>query len=191
MGEAADSVMARLQEVYRTEVVPRLMERFGYGNRLAVPRLEKICLNSGVGMAMENPRMLEAAIEDLTMIAGQRAVPTTARKAISTWRLRKGYKIGCKATLRGRKMYEFFDRLVNVAIPRIRDFRGMSPHAFDGRGNYTIGISEQTAFPEIEADKAEFVQGMDITVVTTARTDEEGRVLLKELGFPFRESQGG
>ncbi len=180
--------MARLQELYRTEVVPKLMEQFGYGNLLAVPRIEKICLNMGVGQAMENPRMLETAVEELSIIAGQRAVPTKARKAISTWRLRQGYKIGCRVTLRGRKMYEFFDRLVNVAMPRIRDFRGMSPRAFDGRGNYTMGVSEQTAFPEINADKTEFVQGMDITVVTTAKTDEEARALLKDLGFPFRDS---
>jgi large subunit ribosomal protein L5 len=142
----------------------------------------------GVGKAMENPRVLESAIEDLTMIAGQRAVPTAARQAISTWRLRRGLKIGCRVTLRGRKMYEFFDRLVSVAIPRIRDFRGMSPRAFDGRGNYTMGIDEQTVFPEIEADKVEFTQGMDVTVVTTARTDEEGRALLEGLGFPLRRS---
>jgi len=180
--------MARLQEAYRTEVVPKLVERFGYGNLLAVPRIEKICLNMGVGRAMENPRMLETAVEELSIIAGQRAVPTKARKAISTWRLREGYKIGCRVTLRGRKMYEFFDRLVSVAIPRIRDFRGMSPRAFDGRGNYTMGLSEQTAFPEIDADKTEFVQGMDITIVTSAKTDEEARALLEDLGFPFRNS---
>jgi len=182
-----DSIMARLLEYYRNTVVPQLMERFGYPNRLAVPRLEKICLNMGVGKAMENPRALETAIEDLTMIGGQRAVPTKAKKAVSTWRLRKGYKIGARSTLRGRKMYEFFDRLVNVAIPRIRDFRGMSPRAFDGRGNYSMGIAEQTVFPEIEADKVEFVQGLDVTIVTTAKTDEEARALLAELGFPFRQ----
>jgi large subunit ribosomal protein L5 len=164
------------------------MERFGYKNSMAAPRLTKICINMGVGKAMENPRVLESAIEDLTMIAGQRAVPTAARQAISTWRLRRGLKIGCRVTLRGRKMYEFFDRLVSVAIPRIRDFRGMSPRAFDGRGNYTMGIDEQTVFPEIEADKVEFTQGMDVTVVTTARTDEEGRALLEGLGFPLRRS---
>ena len=188
MRQVAETVIARLQELYRTEIVPKLMERFGYGNRLAVPRIEKICLNMGVGRARENPRMLETAVEERSIIAGQRAVPTQARKAISTWRLRQGYKIGCRVTLRGRKMYEFFDRLVNVAIPRIRDFRGMSPRAFDGRGNYTMGISEQTAFPEIDADKTEFVQGMDITVVTSAKTDEEAKALLEGLGFPFRAS---
>jgi len=179
--------MARLEEAYRTEIVPKLIERFAYGNIMAVPRLEKICLNMGIGRAMENPRMLETAVEELSIIAGQRAVPTQARKAISTWRLREGYKIGCRVTLRGRKMYEFFDRLVSVAIPRIRDFRGLSPRAFDGRGNYTMGLSEQTAFPEIDADKTEFVQGMDITIVTSAKTDEEAKALLEDLGFPFRE----
>ncbi len=184
----ADTVGARLQELYRTEVVPKLVEQFGYANLMAVPRIEKICLNMGIGKAMENPRMLETAVEELSTIAGQRAVPTQARKAISTWRLREGYKIGCRVTLRGRKMYEFFDRLVSIAIPRIRDFRGMSPKSFDGRGNYTMGVSEQTAFPEIDADKTEFVQGMDITFVTSARSDEEAKALLKDLGFPFRDS---
>ncbi len=188
MAEATESVVARLLQYYREEIVPRLMERFGYGNRLAAPRLEKICLNMGVGMAQENPRMLEAAIEDMTMLAGQRAVATAAKRAVSTWRLREGNKIGCRVTLRGKKMYEFFDRLVNVAIPRIRDFRGMSPRSFDGRGNYTMGIEEQTVFPEILADKVEFIQGLDITIVTTAGTDEEGRALLEGFGFPLKTS---
>ena len=180
--------MARLLEFYRTTLVPDLMQRLGYRNRHAVPRLEKICVNMGIGQAMENPKVLEDSIEHLTMITGQRAVPTKAKKAVSTWRLRKGYKIGAKVTLRGGKMYEFFDRLVNAAIPRIRDFRGMSPRAFDGRGNYSLGIAEQTAFPEIEADKVEFVQGLDITLVTTAKSDDEARELLTGLGFPFRAS---
>lgn len=180
--------MARLLEEYRETLVPQLMERFGYANRLAAPWIEKICLNMGLGSAMENPKVLDQAIEDLTMIAGQRAVPTRARMAVSTWRLRKGYRIGARVTLRGKKMYEFLDRLVNVAIPRIRDFRGMSRRSFDGRGNYSMGIDEQTVFPEVDVDKVEFVLGMDITIVTSAKTDEEGMALLEGFGFPFRES---
>ena len=180
--------MARLLEEYRETLAPQLMERFGYANRHAAPRIEKICLNMGLGSAMENPKVLDQAIEDLTMIAGQRAVPTRARMAVSTWRLRKGYRIGARVTLRGKKMYEFLDRLVNVAIPRIRDFRGMSRRSLDGRGNYSMGIDEQTVFPEVEVDKVEFVLGMDITIVTSAKTDEEGMALLEGFGFPFRES---
>ncbi len=180
--------MARLQEQYRETLVAQLMERFGYANRLAAPRIEKICVNMGLGQAMENPKILDQAIEDLTIITGQRAVPTRARVAVSTWRLRKGYRIGARVTLRGQKMYEFFDRLVNVAIPRIRDFRGMSPRSFDGRGNYSMGVDEQTVFPEVDPDKMEFVLGMDITIVTSAESDEEGKALLEGLGFPFRES---
>jgi large subunit ribosomal protein L5 len=178
--------MARLQDFYRSTVVPQLMEQFGVKNRHAVPRLEKICLNMGLGEAMENPKILEDSIEQLSIIAGQRAVPTKAKKAVSTWRLRKGYKIGARVTLRGKKMYEFFDRLVSVAIPRIRDFRGMSPRAFDGRGNYSLGVAEQTAFPEVDADRIEAVRGLDVTFVTSAKTDEEAKALLAGLGFPFR-----
>ncbi len=188
MKESADIGVARLLQQYRDEVVRALMEQFGYENRLAVPRLLKISLNMGVGGAMENPKMLEAAIEDLTIITGQRAVPTKAKKPVSTWRLREGLRIGCRVTLRASRMYEFFDRLVNVAIPRIRDFRGMSPRAFDGHGNYSMGISEQTVFPEIEVDKIEFMQGMDVSIVTTAETNEEGQALLAGLGFPFTDA---
>jgi large subunit ribosomal protein L5 len=184
---AGDKTMARLREAYHKEVVPKLMEQFGYRNPMSVPRLSKICLNVGVGKARENPKLLESAVEGLSTVAGQRAVVTKARKAISTWRLRKGYQIGAKVTLRGAKMYEFFDRLVNVALPRVRDFRGMSPRSFDGRGNYSLGLAELTIFPEVDADKIEFVHGMDITIATTAKTDEEGRALLTELGFPFRK----
>ena len=180
--------MARLIEEYRQTLVPQMMEEFGYANRYAVPRLKKISINMGLGEAMEKPKMLDQAIEDLTMIAGQRAVATRARVAVSTWRVRKGYKIGARVTLRGKKMYEFFDRLVNVAIPRIRDFRGMSLRSFDGRGNYSMGVDEQTVFPEVDADKMEFVLGMDITIVTSAKTDEEGKALLAGFGFPFRGS---
>ena len=178
--------MARLLEFYRSTLVPQLMEQLGMKNRNAVPKLQKICLNMGLGEAMENPKALEDSIEQLTQITGQRAVPTKARKAVSSWRLREGYKIGARVTLRGKKMYEFFDRLVNAAIPRIRDFRGMSPRSFDGRGNYPLGIAEQTTFPEIDADKVETVRGMDITFVTSAKTDEAARALLAGMGFPFR-----
>jgi large subunit ribosomal protein L5 len=166
-----------------------LAERFGYGNRLAVPRLTKICLNMGVGTARETPKKLEEAVRDLTLITGQRAAVTKARKSVSAFKLRRGYDIGCRVTLRGAKMYEFFDRLISVAIPRIRDFRGMNPSAFDGRGNYTFGITEKTIFPEVNPDAAEFAQGMDVTIVTTAKTDEEGRELLRAFGFPFREKK--
>jgi large subunit ribosomal protein L5 len=173
-------------EFYRSTLVPQLMEQLGVQNKNAVPKLEKVCLNMGLGEAMENPKALEDSLEQLTQIAGQRAVPTKARKAVSSWRLREGYKIGARVTLRGKKMYEFFDRLVNAAIPRIRDFRGMSPRSFDGRGNYSLGIAEQTTFPEIDADKVETIRGMDITFVTSAETDEGAKALLTGLGFPFR-----
>lgn len=182
------TLMARLLEHYRTETVPVLMEQFGWKNRLSVPRLEKICLNMGVGKAIENPRMLEQAVRDLTMVTGQKAVVTRARKAVSAFRLRYGYQIGARVTLRGMRMYEFLDRLVSVAIPQIRDFRGMRASSFDGTGNYTFGVSEQGIFPEIEPDKVEFILGMDITIVTTAKDDEEGRALLSALGFPFKRT---
>lgn len=164
------------------------MEQFGWKNRLSVPRLEKICLNMGVGKAIENPRMLEQAVRDLTTVTGQKAVVTKARRAVSAFRLRQGYQIGARVTLRGTRMYEFLDRLVNVAIPQIRDFRGMRASSFDGTGNYTFGVSEQAIFPEIEPDKVEFTLGMDITIVTTAKSDEEGRALLSALGFPFKKT---
>lgn len=180
--------MVRLREVYRREIVPKLMAERGHGNPLAVPRVEKICLNMGVGAAREDRKVLEEAIETLTLIAGQRAVVTRARQAISNFRLRKGSEIGCRVTLRGAHMYEFLDRLVNVALPRIRDFRGLEPHAFDGRGNYTVGLTEQTVFPEIDADKVQNTLGMNVTIVTTAKTDEEGRALLRAFGLPLREA---
>jgi large subunit ribosomal protein L5 len=181
--------MARLLDFYRTTLVPQLMEQLGYKNRHAVPRLEKICLNMGLGDGMENPKIIEDSIEQLSMIAGQRAVATKAKKAVSTWRLREGYKIGARVTLRGKKMYEFFDRLVNVAIPRMRDFRGMSPRSFDGKGNYSLGIAEQTTFPEIDTDEIDAVRGLDITLVTSAKSDDDARALLVGLGFPFRSQQ--
>ena len=180
--------MARLREFYRREVVPKLMAERGHGNALAVPRVDKICLNMGVGLAREDRKILEEAVETLTLIAGQRAVVTRARQSISNFKLRKGYEIGCRVTLRGASMYEFLDRLVNVALPRIRDFRGLSPRAFDGRGNYTVGLTEQAVFPEIDPDKVQHTLGMNITIVTTAKTDEGGRALLRAFGMPLREN---
>jgi large subunit ribosomal protein L5 len=179
--------MARLREIYRREIVPKLMAERGHGNPLAVPRVEKICLNMGVGLAREDRKILEEAVETLTLIAGQRAVVTRARQSISNFKLRKGFEIGCRVTLRGAHMYEFLDRLVNVALPRIRDFRGLSPRAFDGQGNYTVGLVEQTVFPEIDADKVQHTLGMNVTIVTTAETDEDGRALLRAFGLPLRE----
>ena len=176
---------ARLLRSYHEEVVPQLMTERGYQNRLGVPRLVKICMNMGVGKAREDAKAMEQAAGDIALITGQKAVITKARQSISNFRLRKGFNVGCKVTLRGRRMYEFFDRLVNIAMPRIRDFRGLSPKGFDGHGNYTLGLSEQTTFPEIDPDKVQFTQGMDITIVTTARTDEEGQLLLRKLGMPF------
>jgi large subunit ribosomal protein L5 len=176
----------RLRERYRKEVVAALRERFRYGNPMQVPRLEKITLNVGLGEAIQNAKLLEAAATELGRITGQKAVITRARKAIANFRLREGLSIGCTVTLRRERMWEFMDRLVNVALPRVRDFRGVSPRSFDGRGNYTLGLREQIIFPEIDYDKVEKVHGMNITFVTTARTDEEGRALLSELGMPFR-----
>jgi large subunit ribosomal protein L5 len=182
----APRVPPRLLERYRGEVVPRLRERFSYRNPMQVPRLDKITLNVGLGEALQNARLLEAAATELGQITGQKAVITRSRKAIANFRLREGQSIGCFVTLRRDHMYEFFDRLVNVALPRVRDFRGVSPRAFDGRGNYTLGLRDQIIFPEIEYEKVEKTHGMNVTIVTTARTDEEARALLAELGMPFR-----
>ncbi|GAH69534.1 unnamed protein product [marine sediment metagenome] len=179
---------ARLLQQYRETLADQLMGNFGRKNRLAVPKVDKICLNMGLGGLRENPKMLEEALNVLATITGQKAVVTKARKSVSAFRLREGYQVGARVTLRGKKMYEFLDRLINVTIPRIRDFRGMNRKAFDGRGNYSLGIVEQTVFPEIEADRVENTLGMDITIVTTARTDEESYELLKAFGFPFREN---
>ena len=179
--------MARLLEKYRQEIQPAMQEKFGYKNRLAVPRIVKICLNMGVGKAREDAKAMEQATGDMALITGQKAVVTLARQSISNFRLRKGFNVGCKVTLRGARMYEFFDRLVNIAMPRIRDFRGLNPKSFDGRGNYNLGLSEQTVFPEIDPDKVQFVQGMHITIVTTAKTAEEGQALLRKLGMPFAQ----
>jgi large subunit ribosomal protein L5 len=175
----------RMKVRFREEVRPRLQEELGLANLMQVPRLEKIVLNMGVGDALKDGRMLEAAVDDLTVIAGQKPVITKARKSIAGFKLREGMSIGARVTLRGDRMWEFADRLVATAIPRIRDFRGLNPNAFDGHGNFTLGLTEQLIFPEIDYDKVVKVRGMDITVVTTARNDEEGRALLVALGFPF------
>jgi large subunit ribosomal protein L5 len=179
-------VPPRLRERFRDELVPALQRELGFENAMRVPRLEKIVVNTGVGEASRDAKLLDSAVEDLRTITGQRPVITRAKKSIASFKLRAGMSIGAKVTLRGDRMWEFLDRLLSVALPRIRDFRGLDPEAFDGRGNYTVGITEQLIFPEIDYDKVDAVRGMDITVVTTARTDEEGRALLRALGFPFR-----
>lgn len=179
--------MARLKETYLNEIVPALQKKFEYKNIMQVPKLDKVVINMGVGEAKENSKVLDTAISDLEIITGQKAVVTRAKKSVANFKLREGQPIGCKVTLRGEKMYEFVDRLINLALPRVRDFRGVNPNAFDGRGNYAMGIKEQLIFPEIEYDKIDAVRGMDIIMVTTANTDEEGRELLKLLGAPFSE----
>jgi large subunit ribosomal protein L5 len=179
-------VPPRLQQRYRQELLPALQAELGFDNPMRVPRLEKIVVNVGVGEATREAKLLDSAIEDLKVITGQRPLVTKAKKSIASFKLRAGMSIGAKVTLRGDRMWEFLDRLLSVALPRIRDFRGLDPEAFDGRGNYTVGITEQLIFPEIDYDKVDAVRGMDITVVTTAATDEEGRALLRALGFPFR-----
>jgi large subunit ribosomal protein L5 len=180
--------MSRLVERYENEIVGKLMERFGYQNRLAVPRLTKIVLNMGIGNGHEDKTRLEQGQRDLAVIAGQAPVVTRARRSVAAFKIRDGYPVGLKATLRARRMYEFLDRLVSIAIPRIRDFRGLSTSSFDGRGNYSMGVGEQLIFPEIRPDDVQVVQGMDITICTTAKTDEEALELLGELGMPFRRS---
>ena len=179
---------ARLRERYVQEIRPELLKEFGYSNELEAPKLEKIVVNIGVGEAITNNRALDAAVDDLAAITGQKPVVTRAKKSIAAFRLREGMPIGTMVTLRGDRMYEFFDRLTNASLPRIRDFRGVSPRSFDGRGNYTIGLQEQLIFPEIEYDKVDKTRGMEISIVTTAKSDEEGRRLLKLLGMPFQES---
>jgi len=178
--------MARLQEYYRDTVVKQLREQFDYANIMEVPRLIKITLNMGVGEAVADRKVMDHAVSDMTGIAGQKPVVTKARKSVAGFKVREDWPIGCKVTLRRERMYEFLDRLINIAIPRIRDFRGMSPRAFDGRGNYSMGVREQIIFPEIDYDKIDSLRGMDITLTTTARTDEEGRALLAAFNFPFR-----
>lgn len=178
--------MTALKEKYADEVSREMMQKFNYENIHQVPRLEKIVINMGVGEAKENPKILDAAVRDLSTITGQRPVITKAKKSVASFKLREGMSIGCKLTLRGERMYHFLDKLINVALPRVRDFRGVSPKAFDGRGNYTLGIKEQLIFPEVNYDDIEKVMGMDVTIVTTAETDEEARELLRLMGMPFK-----
>ena len=177
--------MDRLQEKYINEVVPALTEKFGYKNVMELPKIAKIIINMGVGEAVGNPKALDAAVNDLTIIAGQKPILTRAKKSLAAWKLRQGMPIGAKVTLRGVRMYQFLDKFMNVALPRVRDFRGISANSFDGRGNYAIGLKEQLIFPEIEYDKIDKLRGMNIVVVTTAKTDEEARELLKLMGMPF------
>ena len=179
--------MERLQEKYNKEIAPAMKAKFNYSSAMQIPKLEKIVLNMGVGEVRENAKALESAIKDMEMITGQKAIVTKAKKAIATFKIRQGMNIGCKVTLRGEKMYTFLDKLISISLPRVRDFRGLSPKSFDGRGNYTIGIKEQIIFPEINFDEVEKVRGMDIVFVTTAKTNEEAFDLLKELGVPFRK----
>ena len=178
--------MDRLQEKYINEVVPALTEKFGYKNVMELPKIEKIIINMGVGEAVGNPKALDAAVSDLTIITGQKPILTRAKKSLAAWKLRQGMPIGAKVTLRGVRMYQFLDKFMNVALPRVRDFRGISANSFDGRGNYEVGLKEQLSVPEIEYDKIDKLRGMNIVVVTTAKTDEEARELLKLMGMPFK-----
>ena len=179
--------MTRLQEKYLNETTKQLVEQFGYKNVMEIPKIEKVVLNMGVGEAVGNPKVLDAAVNDMTQITGQKPVITKAKKSLAAFKLREGMPIGCKVTLRGDRMYEFLDKFMNVALPRVRDFRGVSPKSFDGRGNYAMGLKEQLIFPEIEYDKIDKLRGMDIIIVTTVKTDEEARALLKFMGMPFSE----
>ncbi|MEG6586977.1 50S ribosomal protein L5 [Dendrosporobacter sp. 1207_IL3150] len=177
--------MLRLKEKYLSEVAPVMMEKFGYKNIMEIPKIEKVVLNMGVGEAVGNPKVLDAAVNDMTQIAGQKPVVTRAKKSLAAFKIREGMPIGAKVTLRGERMFQFLDKLFNVALPRVRDFRGVSPKSFDGRGNYTMGVKEQLIFPEIEYDKVDKIRGMDIIIVTTAKSDEEARELLRLMGMPF------
>lgn len=179
--------MSRLKDQYLNEIVDALMKKFGYKNKMQVPKLDKIVVNMGVGEAKENAKILEAAVKDMETITGQKAIVTKAKHSIANFKIREGMAIGCKVTLRGEKMYEFLDRLVNLALPRVRDFRGVNPNSFDGRGNYALGIKEQLIFPEVEFDKIDKVRGMDVIFVTTAKTDEEARELLAQFNMPFQK----
>ncbi len=179
--------MARLKETYKNEIVDAMIKKFGYKNVMEVPKLEKVVINMRVGEAKDNAKILDSAVRDLEIISGQKAVTTKAKGSVANFKIREGMAIGCKVTLRGEKMYEFVDRLINLALPRVRDFRGVNPNAFDGRGNYTLGIKEQLIFPEIEYDKVDKVRGMDICFVTTAKTDEEARELLRLFNMPFQK----
>lgn len=178
---------SRLKEKYKNEVVKSMMERFNYENIMEVPKLEKVVINMGIGEARDNPKIMESAVKELEIIAGQKPVVTQAKKSIANFKLREGMKVGTKVTLRGERMYHFLDKLMNVALPRVRDFRGVSSSSFDGRGNYALGIKEQLIFPEIEYDMIESIRGLDIVVVTTAKTDEEARVFLEKMGMPFKK----
>jgi large subunit ribosomal protein L5 len=180
--------MTRLMERYQQEIAPRLADKFGRKNRLSLPRLTKIVVNMGVGKALQDKNRMEQSAEQLAQITGQKAQITKAKKAVSGFRLREGNEIGCRVTLRGRRMYEFLDRLISIALPRIRDFRGVNPKSFDGHGNYSLGLSEQMVFPEIDPDKVTFTQGMDVTFVTSTNSDDEARELLRAFGMPFREA---
>ena len=180
--------MTRLKEMYQNTIMDNMMKKFGYKNVMQVPKLDKIVINMGVGEAKENPKALESAVKDMEIISGQKPVITKAKKSIANFKIREGLAIGCKVTLRGDKMYEFADRLINLSLPRVRDFRGVNANAFDGRGNYALGIKEQLIFPEIEYDKVDKVRGMDIIFVTTANTDEEARELLVQFGMPFAKN---
>jgi len=179
--------MARLKAMYQTELVPQLMKDLQLKNVMEVPRVEKVVINMGLGEAIQNIKVLESAVDELSRLTGQKAVITKAKKSIATFKLREGMPIGCMVTLRRDRAFEFLDRLINIALPRVRDFKGVSPRAFDGRGNYTLGIREQIIFPEIDLDKIDKVKGLNVTIVTTAKTDEEGRALLRGLGMPFRK----
>lgn len=178
---------SRLREKYKNEVIDSLMEKFQYSNVMEVPRLEKVIINMGVGAARDNPKILESAVKELEIIAGQKPVVTQAKKSIANFKLREGMKVGTKVTLRGERMYDFLDKLMNIALPRVRDFRGVSATAFDGRGNYALGIKEQLIFPEIEYDMVDTIRGLDIVIVTTAETDEEAKAFLAEMGMPFKK----
>ena len=178
--------MARLKDIYRDEVVKKLTEQFGYKNVMEVPRITKVTLNMGVGGALGDRKVMDHAVSDMEKIAGQKAVVCKARKSVAGFKVREDWPIGCKVTLRSDRMYEFLDRLINIAIPRVRDFRGMSPKSFDGRGNYNMGVQEQIIFPEVDYDKIDTLRGMDIAITTTAKTDEEGRALLAAFNFPFK-----
>ncbi len=177
--------MSRLKEAYQNEIVDAMIKKFGYKNIMEVPKLEKVVVNMGVGEAKENAKVLDSAIQDMELITGQKAVKTKAKNSVANFKIREGMAIGCKTTLRGEKMYDFVDRLINLALPRVRDFRGVNPNAFDGRGNYALGIKEQLIFPEVEYDKIDKVRGMDVIFVTTAKTDEEARELLRLFNMPF------
>lgn len=180
--------MSRLKDQYMNEIMDAMMKKFGYKNRMEVPKIDKIVVNMGIGEAKENAKVLDAAMGDMEIITGQKPIKTISKRSIANFKIREGMPIGCKVTLRGEKMYEFLDRLVNLALPRVRDFRGVNPNAFDGRGNYALGIKEQLIFPEIEFDKVDKIRGMDVIIVTTAKTDEEARELLTQFNMPFQKN---